>query len=74
MQKVMYQFHLKLTCSFRLGQVRYKPYSRSPPSRRARRFTEGGSRQGKQSDFQASNLDRRFDFGFRLIVLILLMS
>ncbi|KAM2273563.1 hypothetical protein ACFX1S_043484 [Malus domestica] len=36
MHKVMYQFHLKLTCSFRLGQARYKPCSRSPPSRRAR--------------------------------------
>ncbi|KAM1651062.1 hypothetical protein ACFXTN_003700 [Malus domestica] len=30
MHKVMYQFHLKLTCSFGLGQVQYKPYSRSP--------------------------------------------
>ncbi|KAM1126482.1 hypothetical protein ACFX2B_041157 [Malus domestica] len=30
MHKVMYQFHLKLTCSFRLGQARYKPCSRSP--------------------------------------------
>ncbi|KAM1044001.1 hypothetical protein ACFX19_035790 [Malus domestica] len=46
MHKVMYQFHLKLTCSFGLGQVRYKPYSRSPPSRRARRFAERGNRQG----------------------------
>ncbi|KAM1264996.1 hypothetical protein ACFX2J_034746 [Malus domestica] len=59
---------------FGLGQMRYKPYSRSPPSRRARRFFEGGNRQGKQSDFQASNLDRRFDFGFQLIVLLLLVS
>ncbi|KAM1084119.1 hypothetical protein ACFX19_022839 [Malus domestica] len=32
------------------------------------------TRQGKQSDFQASNLDRRFNFGFRLIVLLLIMS
>ncbi|KAM1072708.1 hypothetical protein ACFX2B_017682 [Malus domestica] len=46
MHKVMYQFHLKLTYSFGLGQVRYKPYSRSPPSHRARRFTERGNRQG----------------------------
>ncbi|KAM1148801.1 hypothetical protein ACFX2B_029166 [Malus domestica] len=46
MHKVMYQFHLKLTCSFGLGQVRYKPNSRSPPSCRARRFAEGGNRQG----------------------------
>ncbi|KAM2827343.1 hypothetical protein COP1_036899 [Malus domestica] len=53
MHKVMYQFHLKLTCSFRLGQNRYKPYSGSPPSRRARRFAEEGNRQGKQSDFQS---------------------
>ncbi|KAM1366450.1 hypothetical protein ACFX2H_000014 [Malus domestica] len=29
MHKVMYQFHLKLTCSFRLGQERYRPCSRS---------------------------------------------
>ncbi|KAM1512633.1 hypothetical protein ACFX1Z_024171 [Malus domestica] len=55
MHKVMYQFHLKLTCSFGLGQVRYKPYSRSPPSRRVRRSAERGDRQGKQSNFQASN-------------------
>ncbi|KAM2205102.1 hypothetical protein ACFX1S_024663 [Malus domestica] len=67
MHKVLYQFHLKLTCNFELGQVRYKPYSRSPPNRQARRFAERCNRQGKQSDFQASNLDRRFDFGFRLI-------
>ncbi|KAM1838796.1 hypothetical protein ACFX13_013970 [Malus domestica] len=46
MHKVMYQFHLKLTCSFGLGQVRYKPYSRSPLSRRARRSAERGDRQG----------------------------
>ncbi|KAM1055029.1 hypothetical protein ACFX1X_002321 [Malus domestica] len=46
MHKVMYQFHLKLTCSFGLGQVRYKPYSRSPPSHRVRRFAERGNRQG----------------------------
>ncbi|KAM1020207.1 hypothetical protein ACFX2C_041617 [Malus domestica] len=46
MHKVMYQFHLKLTCSFRLGQARYKPCSRSPPSRRARRSAERGDRQG----------------------------
>ncbi|KAM2085127.1 hypothetical protein ACFX1R_022856 [Malus domestica] len=53
MHKVMYEFHLKLTCSFGVGQVRYKPYSRSPPSRRARRSAERGDRQ--QSNFQASN-------------------
>ncbi|KAM1603054.1 hypothetical protein ACFX1Z_029709 [Malus domestica] len=46
MHKVMYQFHLKLTCSFGLGKVRYKPYSRSLPSRRAKRFAERGNRQG----------------------------
>ncbi|KAM0968862.1 hypothetical protein ACFX2A_017458 [Malus domestica] len=46
MHKVMYQCHLKLTCSFRLGQARYKPYSRSPPSRRARGSAERGNRQG----------------------------
>ncbi|KAM2031328.1 hypothetical protein ACFX1T_013473 [Malus domestica] len=46
MHKVMYQFHLKLTCSFRLGQARYKPCSRSPPSRRARGSAERGDRQG----------------------------
>ncbi|KAM1072329.1 hypothetical protein TB1_016835 [Malus domestica] len=46
MHKVMYQFHLKLTCSFRLGQARYKPCSSSPPSRRARRFAERGDKQG----------------------------
>ncbi|KAM1152278.1 hypothetical protein ACFX19_035520 [Malus domestica] len=53
---------------FGLGQMRYKPYSRSPPSRRARRFFEGGNRQGKQSDFQASNLDRRLilELGWRV--------
>ncbi|CAN6574381.1 unnamed protein product [Malus baccata var. baccata] len=41
--------------NFGLGQVRYKPYSRSPPSRRARRSAERGDRQSKQSNFQASN-------------------
>ncbi|KAM1311303.1 hypothetical protein ACFX2H_007762 [Malus domestica] len=46
MHKVMYQFHSKLTCSFRLGQARYKPCSRSPPSRRARGSAERGDRQG----------------------------
>ncbi|KAM0963425.1 hypothetical protein ACFX19_022835 [Malus domestica] len=46
MHKVMYQFHLKLTCSFKLGQARYKPYSRSPPSRRARGSAERGDKQG----------------------------
>ncbi|KAM2032970.1 hypothetical protein ACFX1T_014923 [Malus domestica] len=46
MHKVMYQFHLKLTCSFGLGQARYKPCSRSPPSRRARGSAERGDRQG----------------------------
>ncbi|KAM2304504.1 hypothetical protein ACFXTH_024203 [Malus domestica] len=46
MHKVMYQFHLKLTCSFRLGQTRYKPCSRSPLSRRARGSAERGDRQG----------------------------
>ncbi|KAM1054057.1 hypothetical protein ACFX13_001517 [Malus domestica] len=46
MHKVMYQFHLKLTCSFMLGQARYKPCSRSPPSRRARGSAERGARQG----------------------------
>ncbi|KAM1150111.1 hypothetical protein ACFX13_031412 [Malus domestica] len=46
MHKVMYQFHLKLTCSFRLGQARYKPCSRSPPIRRARGSAERGDRQG----------------------------
>ncbi|KAM1141677.1 hypothetical protein ACFXTH_041607 [Malus domestica] len=46
MHKVMYQFHLKLTCSFMLGQARYKPCSRSPPSRRARGSAERGDRQG----------------------------
>ncbi|KAM1205405.1 hypothetical protein ACFX2G_006309 [Malus domestica] len=46
MHKVMYQFHLKLTYSFRLGQVRYKPCSRSPPSRRDRGSAERGDRQG----------------------------
>ncbi|KAM1121182.1 hypothetical protein ACFX19_002939 [Malus domestica] len=45
MHKVMYQFHLKLTCSFRLGHARYKPCSRSPPSRRARGSAERGDRQ-----------------------------
>ncbi|KAM2022351.1 hypothetical protein ACFX16_044264 [Malus domestica] len=74
MHKVMYQFDLKLTYSFRLGQARYKPCSRSPLSRRTRRFAERGNIYGKQLDFQASNLDRRFDFGFWLIVLILLVS
>ncbi|KAM2080209.1 hypothetical protein ACFX1T_033997 [Malus domestica] len=38
--------HLKLTCSFRLGQARYKPCSRSPPSLRARGSAERGDRQG----------------------------
>ncbi|KAM1832296.1 hypothetical protein ACFX13_022264 [Malus domestica] len=33
-------------CSFRLGQARYKPCSRSPPSRRARGSAERGDRQG----------------------------
>ncbi|KAM0964154.1 hypothetical protein ACFX19_023528 [Malus domestica] len=42
----MYQFHLKLTCSFRLGQARDKPYSRSPSSRRARGSAERDDRQG----------------------------
>ncbi|KAM2892978.1 hypothetical protein FF1_008385 [Malus domestica] len=42
----MYQFHLKLICSFRRGQARYKPCSRSPPSRRARGSAERGDRQG----------------------------
>ncbi|KAM2039730.1 hypothetical protein ACFX1T_013146 [Malus domestica] len=42
MHKVMYQFHLKLTCSFKLGQARYKPCSRSLPSRRARGSAERG--------------------------------
>ena len=37
MHKVMYQFRLKLTCGFGLGQVLRKPYSRGPSSRRARR-------------------------------------
>ncbi|KAM1850757.1 hypothetical protein ACFX13_014901 [Malus domestica] len=37
---------LTLTCSFRLGQARYKPCSRSPPSRRARGSAERGDRQG----------------------------
>ncbi|KAM1331520.1 hypothetical protein EV1_043641 [Malus domestica] len=46
MHKVMYQFDLKLTYSFRLGQTRYKPCSRSPLSRRTRRFAERGNRQG----------------------------
>ncbi|KAM2246976.1 hypothetical protein ACFXTI_007739 [Malus domestica] len=46
MHKVMYQFHLKLTCSFMLGQARYKPCSRSPPSRRAGGSAERGDRQG----------------------------
>ncbi|KAM2242080.1 hypothetical protein ACFX1S_009079 [Malus domestica] len=46
MHKVMYQFHLTLTCSFRLGQTRYKPCSRSLPSRRARGSAERGDRQG----------------------------
>ncbi|KAM1087695.1 hypothetical protein ACFX2B_013048 [Malus domestica] len=46
MHKVMYQFHLKLTCSFMLGQARYKPCSRSPPSRRAGASAERGDRQG----------------------------
>ncbi|KAM2574361.1 hypothetical protein TB2_006332 [Malus domestica] len=46
MHKVMYQFHLKLTCSFRLGQARYKPCSRSPPSRRARGSAKRGDIQG----------------------------
>ncbi|KAM1116526.1 hypothetical protein TB2_032789 [Malus domestica] len=52
MHKVMYQFHLKLTCSFRLGQARYKPCSRSLPSRRARGSAERGDRQGKQSELR----------------------
>ncbi|KAM1515741.1 hypothetical protein ACFX10_014812 [Malus domestica] len=46
MHKVMYQFHLKLTCNFRLGQARYKSCSRSPPSRRVRGSAERGYRQG----------------------------
>ncbi|KAM1263654.1 hypothetical protein ACFX2G_029252 [Malus domestica] len=46
MHKVTYQFHLKFTCSFGLGQVRYKPYSRSPLIHRAKRFAEGGNIQG----------------------------
>ncbi|KAM1965813.1 hypothetical protein ACFX15_046101 [Malus domestica] len=68
MHKVMYQFHLKLTCSFGLGQVQYKPYSKSPPGRRGRLFAEEGIRQGKQSDFQASKLDRRLilELGWRV--------
>ncbi|KAM1860464.1 hypothetical protein ACFX13_012625 [Malus domestica] len=50
MHKVMYQFHLKLTCSFRLGQARYKPCSRSPPSRQTRRSAERGDREEYKVD------------------------
>ncbi|KAM1059731.1 hypothetical protein ACFX2B_024228 [Malus domestica] len=46
MHKVMHQFHLKLTCSFRLGQARYKPCSRSPLSCRAKRSAKRGDIQG----------------------------
>ncbi|KAM1301496.1 hypothetical protein EV1_006391 [Malus domestica] len=61
MHKVMYQFHLKLTCSFRLGQARYKPCSRSPPSRRARGSAERGDRQGFSGFLQSIRPTEEFE-------------
>ncbi|KAM2725089.1 hypothetical protein EV1_027834 [Malus domestica] len=61
MHKVMYQFHLKLTCSFRLGQARYKPCSRSPPSRRARGSAERGDRQGFSGFLQSTRSTEEFE-------------
>ncbi|KAM1293981.1 hypothetical protein ACFX2H_013963 [Malus domestica] len=61
MHKVMYLFHLKLTCSFRLGQARYKPCSRSPPSRRARGSAERGDRQGFSGFLQSIRPAEEFE-------------
>ncbi|KAM1006945.1 hypothetical protein ACFX2A_003659 [Malus domestica] len=61
MHKVMYQFHLKLTCSFKLSQARYKPCSRSPPSRRARRSPERGDRQGFSGFLQNIRSTQEFE-------------
>ncbi|KAM0991350.1 hypothetical protein ACFX2C_009740 [Malus domestica] len=61
MHKVMYQFHLKLTCSFKLGQARYKPCSRSPPSRRARGSAERGDRQGFSGYLQSIRPTEEFE-------------